>query len=43
MGFLSGLFGKKDGPFEKYYESGQLERKGTFRDTRILHENDASV
>ena len=24
------LFGKKDGPFESYYRSGQLKEKGTY-------------
>ena len=33
MGFLSDfLFGKKDGPFESYYKSGQLKEKGTYKD-----------
>ena len=33
MGFLSDfLFGKKDGPFESYYRSGQLKEKGTYKD-----------
>jgi len=32
MGFLSELFGKKkEGPFESYYENGQLQIKGTYK------------
>ena len=30
MGFLSGLFGKKDGPYESYYDNGQLQSRGTY-------------
>ena len=29
------LFGKKDGPFESYYRSGQLKEKGTYRDGEL--------
>ena len=33
MGFLSELFGKKkEGPFESYYENGQLKTKATYKD-----------
>jgi antitoxin component YwqK of YwqJK toxin-antitoxin module len=33
MGFLSDfLFGKKDGPFESYYRSGQLKERVTYKD-----------
>ncbi|MBO76245.1 MAG: hypothetical protein CME17_02335 [Gemmatimonadetes bacterium] len=29
------LSGKKDGPFESYYRSGQLKEKGTYRDGEL--------
>ena len=29
------LFGKKDGPFESYYWSGQLKEKGTYKDGEL--------
>jgi len=33
MGFLSDfLFGKKDGPHESHYKSGQLKEKGSYKD-----------
>jgi len=32
LGFSRPQFGKKDGPFESYYKSGQLKKKGTYKD-----------
>ena len=29
------LFGKKDGPFESYYRSGQLKKRGTYKDGEL--------
>jgi antitoxin component YwqK of YwqJK toxin-antitoxin module len=30
MGFLSGLFGKKNGRYETYHENGQLQFRGVY-------------
>ena len=30
MGFLSGLFGKKNGRYETYHENGQLQFRGIY-------------
>ena len=30
MGFLSGLFGKKNGLYETYHENGQLQFRGIY-------------
>ena len=32
MGFLSGLFGEKNGPVETYHSNGQLQTKCNFKD-----------
>ena len=30
MGFLSGLFGKRNKPYETYHENGQLQFRGVY-------------